>query len=55
MLFSLIYGSFPFKGMSIRDIKIEILTTEMFLKENVSGSVRDLLKKMLQKEPKVLQ
>jgi len=24
---------------------------QMFLKENVSGSVRDLLKKMLQKEP----
>jgi serine/threonine protein kinase len=38
VLYALLYGNFPFKGVSVRDIKLEVLTGNLMLKKNISES-----------------
>jgi len=37
VLFALLYGTFPFKGISLRDIKIDVLHQEPFMKNTISA------------------
>ena len=50
VLYALLYGNFPFKGVSVRDIKLEVLTGNLMLKKNISESAQDLLKNMLERD-----
>ena len=46
VLFALLYGNFPFKGNSIRDIKIEIMARDredLILKPTISVEAMDLI------------
>ena len=38
VLYALLYGNFPFKGVSVRDIKKEILEGDLMLKKTISTS-----------------
>lgn len=50
LLFAMIYGTLPFKGASVREIKEKIVNGKFQLKETVSEEARDLLSGMLQRD-----
>lgn len=52
VLYALIYGQLPFRGLTIREIKEKILRGFYNLKEQASESVRDLIKRMLEPDRK---
>ena len=44
VLYALLYGDFPFKGVSVRDIKLEVLNGSLLpLKGSISAQAKDLL------------
>ena len=50
LLYAMIYGTLPFKGASVREIKEKIVNGKFQLKETVSEEARDLLSGMLQRD-----
>jgi len=54
VMYALLYGNFPFKGNSIRDIKLEIISNseeDIFLKQTISIEAIDLIRGMVDKNP----
>ena len=47
VLFSMVYGAVPFKGNNMDELHKQIIAGEYELKDDVSTSVRDLLKQIL--------
>lgn len=52
VLYSMLYGSVPFKANNMEELHGMILSAKYTLKEDVSEEARDLLKGMLEKSPK---
>ena len=52
VLYALLYGNFPFKGVTVRDIKLEVLNGDLMLKKTISSSAHDLLQQMLRRDVK---
>lgn len=51
LLYTMIYGTMPFRGITVREIKEKILAGKYILKDSVSKEARDLIKGMLQQDP----
>lgn len=52
VLYSMLYGSVPFKANNMEELHAMIMSGNYTLKEDVSAEARDLLKGMLEKNPK---
>lgn len=52
VLFAMIYGSMPFKASNMTNLHKQILSGSFKLKQSASKEVRDLLRKMLEIDPK---
>lgn len=48
----MVYGTVPFRANNMKDLNKNILEGKFLLKEDVSLDVRDLLVKILEKNPK---
>jgi [calcium/calmodulin-dependent protein kinase] kinase len=51
VLFSMVYGSVPFKASNMNELHTIIRDAKFTLEPEVSKDVRDLLKRMLEKNP----
>lgn len=51
LLYALVYGNMPFRGVTVREIKEKVLKGKFLLKDSVSKEVRDLIRGMLVIEP----
>jgi len=52
VLYSMLYGSVPFKANNMEELHTMIMAGNYTLKEDVSAEARDLLRGMLEKNPK---
>lgn len=52
VLYAMVYGTVPFRANNMKDLNKLILEGKYILKEDVSSEVRDLLTKVLEKDPK---
>lgn len=51
VLYTMLYGQLPFRGVSTREIKDRVLAGKFALKNPVSKAGQDLLEQMMQMEP----
>jgi serine/threonine protein kinase len=52
VLFAMIYGTVPFKASAMSDLHKQIIKGKYTLKTDVSEDVRDLLRRMLETDPR---
>jgi len=52
VLYSMLYGSVPFKANNMEELHTMIMTGNYTLKDDTSAEARDLLRGMLEKNPK---
>lgn len=52
VLYAMLYGSVPFRASSVQDLHALILKGKYSLKEDVSEDARDLIKNILEKDPR---
>ena len=53
LLYALVYGQLPFRGVTVREIKEKIINKRvMMLKDGISADCQDLLRHMLDRDPK---
>ncbi len=51
VMYAMLYGQLPFKGITTREIKDRILNHDILFADTVSSKASDLMKKMLDKNP----
>ena len=47
VLFALLYGNFPFQGVSVTDVKLDILNIEPLIKDTISKDGQSIVREML--------
>lgn len=52
VLYSMLYGSVPFKANNMNELHEMIMSAKYTLKDEISEKARDLLSKILEKDPK---
>ena len=52
VLFALLYGTVPFKANNMKDLHKQIIDGRYNLKEDVSEDAKDLIKSLLNTDPK---
>lgn len=52
VLFAMLYGNVPFKGADMKDLHKQIIEANYELKDEISAEARDLIKGLLERNPK---
>ena len=51
VLYAMLYGTVPFKANNMSELQKMIIKAKYTLKDDISASARDLLSKLLEKDP----